>query len=425
MKSFYHLLYSESQKQDKQMISVDKAIEIILSSVQLINTKEQVSLFEAWGRVLSEDIIAPSNVPPKNNSAMDGYAVNFSDVCSAGEGTPAELKVYEEIRAGEKSDGKILKKGYAIRIMTGAPIPDGADVVVPFEDTKEINGIVFINKHFEQYENIRFAGEDIRKGETVLKKGTGLDSAEIGLLASMNISDVTVAGKPRVAILSTGDEILEPGNDNPEGKIFNSNAYTLYSEVKKYGGNPFYAGIVKDEKSVVFNRFSELQEYDIIISSGGVSMGKYDFIPDVLRELGINIKVEKILMKPGKPVVFGTKGEKLFFGLPGNPVSVMVSFNRFVRPALLKMTGSLKIDKPAIHAFSEEDLVKKTGRRYYLRGHYTIRNGEFYVKSTGPQGSGILTSMSSANCLIILPEDTEKVKAGEKVEIELIKHGEI
>jgi molybdopterin molybdotransferase len=276
-----------------------------------------------------------------------------------------------------------------------------------------------------QYENIRFAGEDIKEGETTLKKGIRLDSAEIGLLASMNIPEVTVTRKPEVAILATGDEIVEPGSYNSERNIYNSNAYVLYSEVKKYGGNPHYAGIVKDEKPEVLKRFSELLKYDVIISSGGVSMGKYDFIPGVLRELGIDIKVEKILMRPGKPVVFGTLGEKVFFGLPGNPVSVMVSFNRFVRPALLGMCGSLKTEKPVIKAVAEEDFIKKGDRRYYLRGSYSIKNGDFFVKSTGLQGSGILTSMSSANCLIIIPEETEYIKAGEKVEIELIRHGEI
>lgn len=406
------------------MISVDKALEIILSSIPLIKESERVTLFEAFGRVLAEDITAPANVPPENNSAMDGYAVIHADITSA-EAPSFKLKVDEEIRAGQDNKGKLLKSGYAIRIMTGAPLPEGADTVVPFEDTDEKNGIVTITAHFEQYENIRFAGEDIKKGETVLKKGTRLDSAEIGLLASMNIPEITVVKKPEVAILSTGDEILEVGSENPGEKIINSNAYVLYSEIKKYGGNPHYAGIVRDKKTDVFNRFSELLKYDVIISSGGVSMGKYDFIPDVLRELGIDLKIQKILMKPGKPVVFGTKGEKIFFGLPGNPVSVMVSFQRFVRPALLKMSGAQKIEKPVVHAITEEELYKKEGRRYFLRGYYTIKNGEFYVKSTGPQGSGILTSMSSSNCLIILPEDTEIVKAGEKVEIELIRHGEI
>jgi len=407
------------------MISVDKAKEIILSSVPCIMEKERVILFEAFGRFLAEDITAPANVPPKSNSGMDGYAVIYSDISSARETNPVQLKVVKEIRAGQNNYDKELKPGYAIRIMTGAPIPDEADVIVPFEDAEELDNIVTIKKPLKQYEYIRFAGEDIRKGEIALRKGRQLDSAEIGLLASMNIAEITVTRKPEVAILSTGDELLEPGHDNPDDKIYNSNAYTLYSEVKKYGGNPHYAGIVRDQKSDILSRLNELLEYDVIISSGGVSMGKYDFIPDVLRELGIDIKVKNILMKPGKPVVFGTKGEKLFFGLPGNPVSAMVSFQRFVRPALLKMSGSVKIEKPVIQAVTEEILLKKAGRKYFIRGNYTFKNGEFYVKSTGPQGSGILTSMCSANCLIIIPEDKGNIKAGEKVEIELIKHGEI
>lgn len=407
------------------MISVDKALKIVLSSIPEIKEKERVNLFEAWGRVLSEDITASFNVPPQNNSSMDGYAVIYSDVATSGTLSPIQLEIDHEIRAGQKAEDKMLIPGHAIRIMTGAPLPEGADAVIPFEDTEEKEGIVRIKNPSEPYENIRLAGEDIKCGEIALRKGTRLDSADIGLLASMNITEVTVTRKPVVAILTTGDEIIEPGNDKPEGFIYNSNAYVLYSEIKKYGGNPHYAGIVRDDKSDVFDRIRELQKYDVIITSGGVSMGKYDFVPGVLRELGIDLKVEKILMRPGKPVVFGTKGEKIFFGLPGNPVSVMVSFNRFVRPAILKMSGSHKTEKPVIQAVTEEDLMKKPGRRYYLRGYYTIRNGEIYVKSTGPQGSGMLTSMSSANCLIIIPEEVEFIKAGEKVEIELIRHGEI
>ncbi len=407
------------------MIPVEHAIEIIISSITALKDKETVDLFNACGRVLYHDIIAQYNVPLKNNSSMDGYAVISIDTINASPANPVELRVEQEIRAGQQSNGKILQSGYAIRIMTGAPVPDGADAVIPFEDTEEINGFVKILKYVAVSENIRFAGEDIRSGQKILSKGTRLDSAEIGLLASMNITEIPVTRKPEVAIVSTGDEILDPGNDNPEGKTFNSNSYVLFSEIKKYGGNPHYAGIVRDDRDETLARLSELMKYDIIITSGGVSMGRYDFIPDVLRDLGINIKIEKVLMKPGKPVVFGVNGEKLFFGLPGNPVSVMVSFLKFVRPALLKMSGSTKLDKPVIKVKAIEELNKKKGRKYFMRGNYSIDSSGISVTSTGPQGSGILTSMSSANCLIILPEDIEQVKAGEKVDIELIKHGEI
>ena len=240
----------------------------------------------------------------------------------------------------------------------------------------------------------------------------------------MNLKEIEVYKKPEVAIISTGNELAEPGYDYNE-KVINSNAYVLYSEVKKYGGNPHYSGIVKDEYDEVKNKFLQLMDNDIIISSGGVSMGKYDFIPDVLKEIGIDIKIKTIAMKPGKPVVFGTIKNKLFFGLPGNPVSVMVSFMQFVRPALLKMAGCNKIRKPVIKAQITENIKKPKGRRYFVRGFFTIKEGRMFVNTTGPQGSGILTSMSNSNCLIILPGDKDLIKTGEYVNIQLTGHNEI
>ncbi len=407
------------------MISVDKAIDIILSSVSPVMGKEMVNLFDATGRILSEDIKSPFNVPVKNNSAMDGYAVIVSDTEYASPVKPLLLKITGEIQAGNYSFGEAVRSGNAIRIMTGAPIPDGADAVIPFEDTEETEEFVRITRPLKKWENIRFAGEDIKKGETILLTGCRLEQADIGLLASMNFTDVAVYRKPEVAIISTGDEILEPGSDNPHGKTYNSNSYALYSAVKQYGGIPHYMGIVPDDKEVILSKFREINKFDIFISSGGVSMGKYDFIPDVLRELNIEIKIHKILMKPGKPVVFGTKDDKLFFGLPGNPVSVMIAFGKFVRPALLKMGGALNLEKPVITAIADEDMKKKKGRRHFLRGIFFVKDQKIYVKSTGPQGSGILTSLKNSNCLIILPEETEIIKKGEPVEIELIKHGEL
>lgn len=407
------------------MISVDKAIEIILSSVSTVKGNELVNLFDATGRILFEDIKSPFNVPVRNNSAMDGYALIVSDTENAGPDKPSILKITGEIQAGKTGYGEIVKSGHAIRIMTGAPIPDGADAVIQFEDTEEADGVVIIKRSLEKWENIRFAGEDIKKGETILRKGCRLEQADIGLLASMNFTEASVYRKPEVAIVSTGDEILEPGNDNPHGRTYNSNSYALYSAVKQYGGIPHYMGIVPDDKEVILSKFREIKNFDIFISSGGVSMGKYDFIPDVLRELDIEIKIQKILMKPGKPVVFGTKDEKLFFGLPGNPVSVMIAFGKFVRPALLKMGGASDLEKPVITAIADEELKKKKGRRHFLRGIFFVKDQKIYVKSTGPQGSGILTSLKDANCLIILPEETEIIKKGEPVEIELIRHGEL
>lgn len=406
------------------MVTFENALEIILSNISVKDQFELVDLFNCHGRTLYKDVVSEYNVPPLDNSAMDGYAVLTSDIASAEKSSPVLLKIIDEVQAGCEFKGGKLQSGTAIRIMTGAPIPEGADSVIPFEETEESENIVKIFKKTSLSENIRFAGEDIQKGSTVLKAGTRIDSAEIGLLSSMNLNKAEVYIKPKVGIISTGDELAEPGSIN-SGKIINSNAYVLYSEVRKYGGNPVYGGIVKDNYEDVKNIFLKMMDNDIIISSGGVSMGKYDFIPDVLKELGIDIKIEKVLMKPGKPIVFGTIGEKIFFGLPGNPVSVMVSFMQFVRPVILKMSGSSRLNKPLIKARTTEDIIKKKGRKHFIRGVFQIENGNFFVSTTGPQGSGILSSMSSANCLVVIPEEIELIKTGEYVDIQLTGHSEI
>ena len=406
------------------MLSVEKALETVLSNISVENQSEITDIFNCFGRTLFDDIKAEFNVPPKDNSAMDGYAILTDDIESADINSPVTLRIIDEIQAGYVFQGKKLQSGNAIRIMTGAPIPDGADSVIQFEDTEELGDRVKIFRKTIKHENIRFAGEDIKKGNIILKKGDRIDSAEIGLISSMNMKDIQVFKKPKVAIISTGDELTEPGSKDP-GQIINSNAYVLYSEVKKYGGDPFYAGIVRDIYDDVKNKFLSIMDNDIIISSGGVSMGRYDFIPDVLKEIGIDIKIHKVLMKPGKPIIFGTSGEKIFFGLPGNPVSVMVSFMQFVRPAILKMGGNNKIVKPLLKAKIKEDIIKKAGRKHFIRGIFTIENGNLFVSTTGPQGSGILHSMSSANCLIIIPEEIETVKCGDSVDIQLIGHSEI
>jgi molybdopterin molybdotransferase len=407
------------------MISVVNALEIILDNTGLIENSEMVDIFNVTGRTLFKNIISGINVPQKDNSAMDGYAVICSETSCASSDKPAVLSVISEVQAGGEYSGIPVKPGEAVRIMTGAPIPDGADAIIPFENTEEINGKVKIYKGLKKYENIRFAGEDIRKGDIVLKKGTRINSARAGLIASMNISSIEVFQKPEVAVISTGDEIVELGSRNLSGKIVNSNAYTLYCEIKKYGGKPVYLGIVKDDIVETADKLKEAMKSDIIITSGGVSMGKYDFIPEVMKNLGVDIKIQKVLMKPGKPVVFGHIGKKLFFGLPGNPVSVMVSFMEFVRPALLKMSGAEKLEKPVMAAKLIEEIKKKPGRKYFIRGKYSRVKNEILVKLTGAQGSGILSSMSEANCLIILPEETGNIKPGEIVDIQLIDHEEI
>ena len=405
------------------MIDSTKALEIILKKVTLTDT-EKISILNSNNRVLAEDIYASIDIPSFNNSAMDGYAVKYKNTKGASLNKPIELLIVEEVRAGDKTN-KIVDHRKAITIMTGAPIPVGSDAVIPFEDTKEKDNTVFIYKELKKNENIRFAGEDVKNGQKVIKKGRMISSADIGLLASLNYSALTVFKQPEIAILSTGDEIIDIGEEIKPGSVRNSNAYTLQSLVKESNAIPHYLGIARDNKDDIRKNILKALEYDIVITTGGVSMGRYDFIKEIVEEIGISIHIEKIRIKPGKPVVFGTKGKKLFFGLPGNPVSTMISFIEFVKPALLHMMGADKIKKPVVWATLSGEIKKKADRKHFIRGIMNVNEGNMHVKVTGSQGSGILRSMSEANCLIIIPEGITKVENGEKVLIQLLSHGEI
>ncbi len=405
-------------------VTVEDAINNILNSITSIG-EEEVSIFDAPGRVIYDNIISDINNPPLDNSAMDGYAIIADNTNGASKDSPVKLNISGEIKAGDNHTGETIVPNNAIRIMTGAPIPEGADAVIQFEDTSEDGNTVSIFREVKNNENIRLAGEDIKKGSPVLHKGRRLKSADIGLLASLNYSSIKVFKSPQVAIISTGNEIADVGDEIRPGQIRNSNSYTLYSEVKKYNALPRYLGIAKDTPEDTKEKLQFAFESDIVITTGGVSMGKYDFVKDVMSDLGIDIVFEWIKMKPGKPFTFGKKGNKLFFGLPGNPVSSMISFIQFVRPAILKMMGAQIIEKPIVNAVLKEDIKKKPDRKNYIRGYFTIENGDLFVTTTGPQGSGILRSMSDANCLIILPIGLDKAKFGDRVSIQLINHEEI
>ncbi|MCU0846399.1 MAG: molybdopterin molybdotransferase MoeA [Spirochaetes bacterium] len=386
---------------------------------------EKVSVVESCGRFLSSDIIADINIPLFDNSAMDGYAVKHDDLKNASRDFPVKLIVIDEIKAGDDFSKFKLKAGCAIRIMTGAGIPSGADSVIQVEDTFESEGNVFVSRSVSRHENVRFAGEDIQSGKKVLPMGCRIGSAELGLLVSIGLRNVEVHRRPLVKILSTGDEIADMEDALKPGMIRNSNAYTLMSEVSKYGAVHDYLGIARDNRDEIRNKIIDGLTGDIIITSGGVSMGEYDFVREALVEAGFSIIIENIMMKPGKPLVFGVKKNILFFGLPGNPVSTMISFLEFVRPAILKMMGAFRINKPVMKAVLADPVPKKPGRRHFIRAVFFIKNGALHVTTTGPQGSGILKSMSDANCLIILPEEAGDIEEGSEVDIQLIKHEEI
>ena len=405
-------------------VSVEEALEIVLDSVHRPD-HETVTILEAADRVLSEDIISDIMVPPLDDSAMDGYAIIADDTHGASKNSPVRLQIAGEIQAGGSTAGKKVTRGTAIRIMTGAPVPEGADSVVQFEDTEENGDYVKIFHETLKYKNYRFAGENIRKGDTVLRKGDRLSSADVGILASLNYDAIEVYKRPTVSIISTGDELADIGQEIRFGQIRDVNAYTLYSEIKRYGAVPVHLGIAKDTLKDTKEMFLRALNSDVVISTGGVSMGRYDFVREIYSDLGIEVQFEWVKVKPGRPCSFGRKGRKLVFGLPGNPVSTLTSFIQFVRPALLGLMGARKLHKPVVNAFLEEDIKKPAGKVHLLRGHFIVRNNDFYVSTTGNQKSSVLRSMSSANCLIVVPEDVTSVKAGQKVAIQLIGHDEV
>lgn len=400
------------------MISVEKALKTILVNFRPLGL-EKVNILEARARVIGEDIFTTRNIPPADNSAMDGYAVRHIDTKGATKVNPLRLKVIEEIPAG-KVPQKRLKKGEASRIMTGAVIPDGADSVLRQEDTKKSGKTVIIYTSVKEGQDIRFAGEDVQKGELVIFKGSVISPAQIGMLASLGRAFVSVHQKPRVAILATGDELVDIEYDPPPAKIVNSNSYSLAAQVLECGGIPVILGIAKDKKSELQEKFKAALHADLIISSGGVSVGDFDFVKDVMGEIGNAMHFWQVAMRPGKPLAFGAiKGVPLF-GLPGNSVSAMVSFEQFVRPYLLKMQGHTKIFRQTIKALSAHEIKKKAGVKHFIRAIVKKKKDQYIVSTTGDQGSGILKSMVVANALIVLEENETQVKKGGQVTVQLL-----
>jgi molybdopterin molybdotransferase len=406
-----------------RMVSMAEALEIVLNSVCPLGY-EDISILEAADRVLYENIVSDKMIPSWDDSAKDGYAVRAGDIQGATRNSPVSLQIVGDIQAGESPFYNSVSKGTAVRIMTGAPIPEGADSVIEFEDTDEESGYVKVFRETVTHENRRFAGESIQKEETVLYKGDRLGSAEIGILASLNVSTVKVYKQPTVSIFSTGDELAEIGQEIRTGQIRNVNAHLLISEVKKVKALPDYLGIAKDTLKETRDILRRALKSDVIISTGGISRGKYDLVKEVYSDLNIELQFDRINVKPGTPCVFGKRDNKLIFGLPGNPVPTLISFLQLVRPALLKLMGSNRIKKPIVNAFLEEN-IHSCRVHHLLRGYFTIKNNRFHVSTTGNQKPSVLRSMSAANCLIIVPEHITQVRAGEPVTIQLIDHEEI
>ena len=404
---------------DPNSMPVEKAREHIRAFLSPVTTVERLSIRATLGRVLAEDVISPVNVPQHDNSAMDGYAVRFADLKSDAEST---LKIVGASFAGKPYQGT-LAAGQAVRIMTGAVIPAGADSVVQQERARASADQVSVMPLPKKGTNTRSAGEDLRAGEAALKRGQPIRPAEIGMMASLGIGEVAVYRKLRVAFFSTGDELVAVGTPLGPGQIYDSNRYTIYGLLVRLGCEVLDMGVIRDTPEDVEQAFKDAaQSADVVITSGGVSVGEADYVKQVLDRLG-EVLFWKIAMKPGRPLAYGKIGDAHFFGLPGNPVAVMVTFYQFVRDALLHLQGQTRtIPLPTQKVVCTSAIKKAPGRTEFQRGILSRdATGQWSVRTTGDQGSGILSSMSQANCFIILPTDQGNVPAGSEVDIQLLE----
>ncbi len=398
----------------KTLISYYEAKKLIKENISCLKAVK-VKLNESFGLVLAKDYRSKVDIPSFDNSAMDGYAVRCEDIIDV----PCKLEVLGKLGAGEVYQKK-LKKGYAVRIMTGAFIPPCANAVVMQENTTVRGKYVFILKKPNIGENIRKIGEDIKKGTIVLKKRDLIRSAEIGILASIGISEVYVYKRPVVGLVSTGNEIVPIDKKPKMGEIRNSNLPVLFSLTKDVGAIPIDFGIIKDELLLLKNKLSEfIDKVDLLITTGGVSVGDYDLLKQVVDSLG-RVIFWKVNIKPGKPVLFGKINKKPIFCLPGNPVSVMITFNQFVSDAISLLMGKSIEKKRYVKAEILESVYEKGNRLCFIRGILKERGQQFYVTPLSKQGSAILSSMHVANCLIIVPEGKKEIKKGDIVDVQLI-----
>ncbi len=404
------------------MLSVDEAQQRVLELITPLPA-EGVPIGEAWGRALAEEVRAAEDVPPFRNSAMDGYAVRAAETRGARSEAPVRRRVSGDLPAGRVADAP-LAQGSALRIMTGAPLPEGADAVVMVEYTRRAgDDEVVIEREVRPGENVREAGEDMRAGEPVIAAGAWLRPAHVGVCAAAGLAQVRVFGVPRVAVVSTGDEVVEPGVPLPPGKIRDSNLYTLSAQVREAGARLHSARHVPDDAEALRLALREATEADLVVTSGGVSVGDYDLVKDVLAQEG-DIEFWRVAMKPGKPLTFGRVRGKPLLGLPGNPVSSLITFELFARPALRKMMGQQALFRPQVTTTLREPIRHRRGRREFIRAVTTLGEGGWESRSAGAQGSGILTAVTRANSLVVIPEENDDVEAGQMLTAMLLWEGD-
>ncbi len=404
----------------REGLTVDEAQALILEAAPVLGV-ETISAFDAAGRVLAEDIISTRRHPPADCSAMDGYAVQAADLSTAGPETPRSLPVVYEVPAGGQAP-RPLEAGEAARIFTGAPIPAGADAVVRQEDTRAEGDQVEILVRPSNREHVRSGGEDFEVGDRLIEPGAVLGASHLGVLASVGRTIVAVHQRPSVAILSGGDELVEPDRPADSGQIVSSNSYTLAAQCRDVDARPIYLGIAADRPEAIEERLRAGLRADVIVSSAGVSVGDHDHVRGVLEKMGCELRFWGVLMKPGYPLTFGVikSTGTLVFGLPGNPVSSAVTFEQFVRPALRKMMGHNSVHRPVIRATLSEGMRKRPGRLHFVRVSLERQDGGWLAKPTGNQSSGVMTSMIQGQGLAIFPIEAESLEVGTEVDVQIL-----
>ena len=401
------------------MIEPSQALEAIIASAK-IRDIITLPITEADNFVLAQDIVAGHDVPPFNNSAMDGYALRTEDIVSAGKENPVRLKLIDEQPAGKLTKVEVTH-GTAIKIMTGAPIPAGADTVVPIERTQPGDNWVDIEVAHERGANIRLAGEDMPKGSQVFEPGVLITPVIIGLLASLGFARVDVFGRPKVAVIGTGNELIPVDEPLSPGKIRDSNSYALTAQTRAVGAPVERIGVAGDTKEAVTSLVrSALEVADVVVTSGGVSVGDYDFVKDVLKEMGADLKFWGVKQKPGKPLAFWTLDGKLIFGLPGNPTASVLCFEEYVRPALLKMMGRRNLLRPVVKAELTHDLRRKPGRHHFVGMKVEVIDATYRATVNGRQGSGILKSLAGADGIGLVPDNVADMNEGDMIDVQLI-----
>jgi len=407
-------------------LSVADAQRTVLGAAEVLPA-ETVAADRAEGRVLAEAVVSTRTLPPADNSAMDGWAVRAADLAVARDGAPVALRIAFEVAAGGVAS-RALATGEAARIFTGAPIPPDADTIVRQEDAERDGDRVRVAFAPARGSHVRPAGEDVRTGDRVLDAGAVLSPAALGLLVSLGRSVVSVRQRPRVALLSSGDELVEPDTEPSGGRIVSSNSYTLAAQCRLAGAEPVYLGIARDTPVALEERLRAGLRADVLVSSAGVSVGDRDYVRPVLEKLGCTLLFWGVEMKPGYPLVFGRFGEKgpLVFGLPGNPVSAMVTFEQFVRPLLRKLSGHTALFRPTVRATLLHPLEKSAGRAHFVRVHLERRggrDGEIVARTTGTQSSGALRSMALAQGLLVFPAEATLLRAGESAIVQVLDDG--